>query len=151
MRDIAGMGRHRWRKIRLAGLRGRWQDGLYRILSSEFQESIMGFSASDVVPFTLARANLSELADQAKAGTEKIITKNGESYVALIDADRLDYYHRLERERIHLLLLDDAKRGLADIAAGRTIEADAAIGQLQQRRAASSAASAGKRAAKKRS
>ena len=26
----------------------------------------------------------------------------------------------LERERIHLLLIDDAKRGLADIAAGRT-------------------------------
>ncbi|MEB1530197.1 type II toxin-antitoxin system Phd/YefM family antitoxin [Xanthomonas sp. WHRI 7945] len=111
----------------------------------------MGFSARDVVPFTLARANLSELADQVKAGAEKIITKNGESYVALIDADRLDYYHRLERERIHLLLIDDAKRGLADIAAGRTVEADAAIGQLQQRRAASSAANAGKRAAKKRS
>ena len=57
-----------------------------------------------------------------------------ESYVALIDADRLDYYHRLERERIHLLLIDDAKRGLADIAAGRTFEADAALAQLQQRR-----------------
>jgi prevent-host-death family protein len=94
----------------------------------------MGFSASDVVPFTQARSNLSELADQAKAGAEKIITKNGESYVALIDADRLDYYHRLERERIHLLLIDDAKRGLADIAAGRTFEADAALAQLQQRR-----------------
>ena len=94
----------------------------------------MGFSASDVVPFTQARANLSELADQVKAGAEKIITKNGESYVALIDADRLDYYHRLERERIHLLLIDDAKRGLADIAAGRTMEADGAIAQLQRRR-----------------
>ena len=94
----------------------------------------MGFTASDVVPFTQARANLSELAEQAKAGAEKIITKNGESYVALIDADRLDYYHRLERERIHLLLIDDATRGLADIAAGRTYEADAAIAQLQQRR-----------------
>lgn len=94
----------------------------------------MGFSASDVVPFTQARAQLSELADQAKAGAEKIITKNGESYVALIDADRLDYYHRLERERIHLLLIDDAKRGLADITAGRTFEADAALAQLQQRR-----------------
>lgn len=94
----------------------------------------MGFSASDVVPFTQARANLSELAEQAKAGAEKIITKNGESYVALIDADRLDYYHRLERERIHLLLIEDAQRGLADITAGRTQEADAAIAQLQQRR-----------------
>ena len=97
----------------------------------------MGFSASDVVPFTQARANLSELADQAKAGAQKIITKNGESYVALIDADRLDYYHRLEREHIHLLLIADAQRGLADIGAGRTADADGAIGQIQQRRAAS--------------
>lgn len=103
----------------------------------------MGFSASDVVPFTQARANLSELAEQAKAGAEKIITKNGQSYVALIDADRLDYYHRLDRERIHLLLLEDAKRGLADIAAGRTCEADAAIARRQEHRAA--IASAGER------
>ena len=114
----------------------------------------MGISASDVVPFTQARANLSELADQVKAGAEKIITKNGESYVALIDADRLDYYHRLERERIHLLLIDDARRGLADIAAGRTFEADGAIGHLQRRRAiaakASSPANPGRPAAKKR-
>lgn len=110
----------------------------------------MGFSASDVVPFTQARANLSELADQAKAGTEKIITKNGESYVALIDADRLDYYHRLERERIHLLLIDDAKRGLADIQTGRTYEADSAIDQLQRRRKAAAKVSSTARAAKKR-
>ena len=97
----------------------------------------MGFAASDIVPFTQARANLSELADQAKAGAEKIITKNGESYVALIDSDRLDYYHSLERERIHLLLIEDAKRGLADIAAGRIQEADVALAQIQQRRKAS--------------
>lgn len=105
----------------------------------------MGFSASDVVPFTQARANLSELADQAKAGAEKIITKNGESYVALIDADRLDYYHRLERERIHLLLIDDAKRGLADIEAGHTYAADAALGQVQQRRASATTGKAVKK------
>ena len=30
----------------------------------------MGFSARDVVPFTQARANLSELADEVKAGAE---------------------------------------------------------------------------------
>jgi antitoxin (DNA-binding transcriptional repressor) of toxin-antitoxin stability system len=70
-----------------------------------------------------------------KAGAEKIITKNGESYVALIDSDRLDYYHRLEHERIHLLLIDDARRGLEDVVAGRTQEADAAIAALQKRRA----------------
>ncbi|MBS0513607.1 MAG: type II toxin-antitoxin system Phd/YefM family antitoxin [Proteobacteria bacterium] len=111
----------------------------------------MGFSTGDVVPFTLARARLSELADQAKAGAEKIITKNGESYVALIDADRLDYYHRLERERIHLLLLDDARRGLADIVAGRSVEADSAIARLQARRtaAAEKTSAAGKPAEKR--
>ena len=52
----------------------------------------MRFSVRDVVPFTQARANLSELAEQAKAGSEKIITKNGESYVALIDADTMRHY-----------------------------------------------------------
>jgi len=96
----------------------------------------MAIKTSDVVPLSQARSRLSEIADEVKAGAEKIITKNGESYVALIDAERLDYYHRLERERIHLLLIDDARRGLADIEAGRTQEADAAIAKLQQRRAA---------------
>ena len=96
----------------------------------------MGFSASDVVPFTQARANLSELADQAKAGAEKIITKNGESYVALIDAERLDHYHRLERERIHLLLIDEAGKGLDDVAAGRVKDARSAIQSIKRRRSA---------------
>ena len=91
-------------------------------------------AASDVVPFTQARAQLSELAEQAKAGAEKIITKNGESYVALIDSNRLDYYHRLERERIHLLLIDDAGRGLDDVAAGRVKDARRAIQSIKRRR-----------------
>lgn len=86
------------------------------------------------MPLTQARSSLPELADQARAGTEKIITKSGESHVALMDADRLDCYHRLESERVHLLLIDNARRGLADIAAGRTFEADTAFAQLQQRR-----------------
>ena len=94
----------------------------------------MSISASDVVPFTQARANLSELADQVKAGAEKIITKNGESYVALIDAKRLDHYHRLERERIHLLLIDEAGKGLADVAAGRVKDARGAIQSIKRRR-----------------
>jgi prevent-host-death family protein len=92
----------------------------------------MPFTAADIVPLTQARATLSELADEVKAGAEKIITKNGESYVALIDADRLDYYHRLEQERIHLLLLDDIEKGLADVTAGRTRDAKQAIGELKR-------------------
>ena len=79
------------------------------------------------MPFTLARTSLSKLADRVKAGAEKIITKNGESCVALVDSDRLDCDYRLKRERIHLLLIDDAKRSLADIAANRTVGADAAV------------------------
>lgn len=96
----------------------------------------MGISVRDVVAFSQARANLSELAEQVKAGAEKIITKNGESYVALIDSDRLDYYHRLERERIHLLLIDEAGKGLDDVAAGRVKDARQTIGQLKRRRVA---------------
>ena len=99
----------------------------------------MSISANDVVPLTQARANLSELADEVRSGAEKIITKNGESYVALIDAKRLDYYHRLERERIHLLLIDDARRGLEDIVSGRTRPADSALSTLQRRRSAGKA------------
>jgi prevent-host-death family protein len=95
----------------------------------------MGIAASDVIALSQARANLSELADQVKAGAEKIITKNGESYVALIDAQRLDYYHQLERERIHLLLIDDASRGLADVAAGQVKDARKALAAIQHRRA----------------
>jgi hypothetical protein len=56
----------------------------------------------------------------------------------------------LERERIHLLLIADAQRGLADIEAGRTFGADAAIAQLQQRRAEASKKAATGRAARKR-
>jgi len=83
----------------------------------------MPISAGDVVPLSHARANLSELADQVKAGSEKIITKNGESYVSIIDAQRLDFYHQLEREHIHLLLIDDASKGLADVATGKVKDA----------------------------
>jgi prevent-host-death family protein len=97
----------------------------------------MGIAASDVIPLSQARANLSELADQVKAGVEKIITKNGESYVALIDAQRLDYYHQLERERIHLLLMEDASRGLADVASGKVTDARTALEEIKKRRRAS--------------
>ncbi len=88
------------------------------------------------MPFDQARANLSELAEQVKAGIKRSFGENGERDVALIEADRLDHHHRLECERIHLLLIDDARRGLADLAAGRTQEADAAIAAVQKRRAA---------------
>lgn len=96
----------------------------------------MAIGVKDVIPLSQARSRLSEIADEVKTGSEKIITKNGESYVALIDAERLDYYHRLERERIHLLLLEEADKGLADVAAQRVKDARQAIRRLRARRAA---------------
>ncbi len=95
----------------------------------------MGFSVHDVISLSQARATLSELADQVKGGAEKIITKNGESYVALIDAERLNYYHRLERERIHLLLIDEAAKGLSDVAEGRVKDARNALSSMKRHRA----------------
>jgi len=96
----------------------------------------MGISTKDVIPLSQARASVSELAEEVKAGAEKVITRNGESYVALIDAQRLDHYHRLERERIHLLLIDEASKGLDDVAAGRVKDARGAIQSIKRRRRA---------------
>ncbi len=87
----------------------------------------MAIHAQDVVSLSQARAHLSELADQVNAGAEKILTKNGESYVALVDAKRLDYFHALERERIHLLVLDDVSKGLDDVEHGRVRDARKAL------------------------
>ncbi|MFA7269425.1 MAG: type II toxin-antitoxin system Phd/YefM family antitoxin [Sterolibacterium sp.] len=96
----------------------------------------MGISTSDVIPLSHARANFSELAEEVKAGAEKIITKNGESYIAVIDAQRLDYYHRLEHEHIHLLLIGEASKGLDDVAAGRLKDARSVIQVIKRRRGA---------------
>ena len=82
----------------------------------------MSISPKDIIPLTKARAKFTELCEQVRREHgEKIITKNGESCAALIDADRLDYYHRLEREHVHLRLLEEAIHGIQDIAAGKTL------------------------------
>lgn len=82
----------------------------------------MGLRASDVVPISDARARLTELAEEVvNHGSEKLLTKNGASYVALVDARKLDYYHALEAEHAGLVLLQATVEGLEDIAAGRVI------------------------------
>src|SRR3970040_2420872 len=84
----------------------------------------MAISSKDIIPLTRARTKLTELCAQVqREHGEKILTKNGESCAALIDAERLDYYHRLEREHIHLTLLDEATRGVEDVNAGRVLTA----------------------------
>jgi prevent-host-death family protein len=84
-------------------------------------DQVMSFDSDDIVPINQVRANFTNLAEQVRSGKEKIITRNGESYVALVDARRLDHYHRLEREHIHLTLIDEAARGIADVDAARTM------------------------------
>jgi prevent-host-death family protein len=96
----------------------------------------MAVSVRDIVPFSTARTHLSDLVLEVQNGAEKIITKNGEAAVAVIDAKRLDHYHRLERARIHLLLLDEVDKGLADVEAGRTVDALEGLAALKLRRKA---------------
>jgi PHD/YefM family antitoxin component YafN of YafNO toxin-antitoxin module len=92
----------------------------------------MALRASDIVPISEARARLTELAaDVVGSGAEKVLTKNGASYVALVDARRLDYYHALEAEHSHLVLAQDAVKGLNEALAGHFIsddELDEALG-----------------------
>lgn len=82
----------------------------------------MRIRTSDIVPISEARARLTELAEEVvRNGTEKVLTKNGTGYVALIDARRLDEYHALAEEYANLVLLVEAQKGLDDVAEGRTI------------------------------
>jgi len=96
----------------------------------------MGIAVRDIIAFSEARTHLSRLVDEVCQGAEKIITRNGEPAAALIDAKRLDYYHQLEQDRGHLMLMDEVEKGLADIVAGRTGDA---IKDLAERRARSKA------------
>lgn len=83
----------------------------------------MNLRSIDVVPISEARARLAELAeDVAGHGSEKLLTKNGASYVALVDARKLDYYHALEAEHAGLVLVQSALQGLEDLAAGRVMD-----------------------------
>lgn len=92
--------------------------------------------ASDVVPISEARARLTELAeDVVGRGAEKLLTKNGASYVALVDARKLDYYHALEEEHAGLVLVQAALEGLEDLDAGRVLD-EAELGKAMSELAA---------------
>lgn len=96
----------------------------------------MHLRTSDIVPISEARARLTELAeDVVGSGAEKVLTKNGSSYVALVDARRLDYHHALEAERARLVLADDAIVGLRQALAGQFVADEAldeALGVVQR-------------------
>lgn len=82
-------------------------------------------TSEDIVPITRARARLTELADDvAKNGGGKILTRNGESYVAIIPAADYDKFRQWELEDdLHTLRM--IADGLEDVEAGRVMtEAD---------------------------
>jgi antitoxin (DNA-binding transcriptional repressor) of toxin-antitoxin stability system len=94
----------------------------------------MGIKSDDIVPLNQVRARFTELAEEVREGAEKIITRNGESYVALVDPRRLDHYHRLEREHIHLALLQEAQRGIQNVRDGRVTVARQVLAKYKVKR-----------------
>lgn len=75
-------------------------------------------STKDIIPISQARARLTELADDVSTtGQEKIFTKNGASYVALITADQLDEFRRF-KEADHLSRLKALVEAAEDIDGG---------------------------------
>ncbi|WPH24096.1 type II toxin-antitoxin system Phd/YefM family antitoxin [Variovorax paradoxus] len=92
----------------------------------------MPLRAPDIVPISEARARLAELAeDVVGSGSEKVLSKDGASCVALVDARRLDYYHVLESEHAGLVRAEDAITGLRQALAGQFVsgeELDRALG-----------------------
>jgi PHD/YefM family antitoxin component YafN of YafNO toxin-antitoxin module len=91
----------------------------------------MSLRTCDVVPISEARARLTELAEEVVgAGAEKVLTKNGSSFVAIVDARKLDYYHALEEEHAGLVLLGEAETGLRQILAGQRVSMDELLSAL---------------------
>jgi len=88
--------------------------------ASLFCPSTMSETATkDIIAISRARARLTELADDvSKTGREKVFTKNGESYVALITAGQLDDLRRF-REAEHLSKLAALVEAAEDIESGR--------------------------------
>lgn len=81
----------------------------------------MIISSSEAVPLSQARENLPRLTYQI--GAEHVIPQDEESHAAIIHAQRLDDHCQLARERIRLLVLEDASKGLADVQAGKVKDA----------------------------
>ncbi|SAK96408.1 addiction module antitoxin [Caballeronia pedi] len=93
----------------------------------------MAYTAKDIIPLSQARANLSELVEEVRGGTEKIITKNGESCAALISTEKLEAFYRMEKARIHLVLLNDALTALKNLDRNGTEDADEYFARLRAR------------------
>jgi prevent-host-death family protein len=78
---------------------------------------MMQLQPQDIIPISQARAKLTQLADEvATQGRHKVLTRNGESYVAIVTADELE---ELEQYRAQQRVADMQ----AFIAAAQDIEA----------------------------
>ena len=81
----------------------------------------MQIFSTDVVPITSARARLTEIAAEVVAsGQPKVLTRNGESYVAVVGVADLDEFQRL-RAADHLRNLHDLSRAARDAAEGKAM------------------------------
>ena len=96
----------------------------------------MALNASeDIVSISQARARLTELADDvSKSGREKVFTKNGAGYVALITTGQLDDLHRFQ-EAEHLSMLKALVEAAEDIAAGHVYTWDQFMPRVAKLRA----------------
>lgn len=81
----------------------------------------MHIFSTDVVPITAARARLTEIAAEVVAsGQPKVLTRNGESYVAVVGVADLDEFQRL-RAADHMRNLHDLSRAAREVAAGKSM------------------------------
>ena len=81
----------------------------------------MHIFSTDVASITSARARLTEIAAEVIAsGQPKVVTRNGERYVAVVSVVDLDEYQRL-RAADHMRNLHDLSRAAREIAEGRAI------------------------------
>lgn len=83
----------------------------------------MFLRATEVAPISEANDRLTELIeDVVRHGTERVLTKNGTSYIAPVATRKLDCFQALEAEHAGLILAQGAVDGLEDITAGRVVD-----------------------------
>jgi prevent-host-death family protein len=106
------------------------------ISTLNFQEPTVAISAKDVIPVSLASATLSDLVDEVRDGSEKIITTDGEQCAALISAERLAECRRMEEARMRQLLSEDAARALKSLETHGARDAREVMAEIRARRPA---------------
>ncbi len=88
----------------------------------------MTIKKQDIASMGIARAQLPKFAAWVEAGMERSISEN--SHVAPVDSHRRGLPH----PHTHALMLDEARRGLEDVEAGRTFEAREALTERRRAR-----------------